>query len=769
MAKSKKNATKLGRKQLVAKIEKAMKYGNFDYAVEASRQLANDFPSAENSALYKNIWQQVHQTLMAAREYQKVCQLMETAPLDFATEKMIRDYALALIRTRYIDTAFEVREKVSDPSLLQSIDNALADHLIETQSLPAECPEAFKKEAKLILDAFGLLEKRNDQVLLAAIKEIGFRSPFAEWKLALRGLQAYYQNDDEKALANWQRLDSERLPAQVVAPYRFEIDAEFAKNHSGQIQMKLRDAYFALRNEPLISDIRSAYDFFVKEASVGDFIKALRGPVNALKHKYQDLFQRLRKVCYWMIVDQGYREDVVTFRRIFPSLEDDPQLHRLNAIALETRNVFHEAHEHWQKYLQTIDKLACFNDLEKSQAKAFCWQHMGIAAYNHRIEKVGFDPFDLKGNRKKRQILEPDVETCFKKSVELDPNNRDSWYWLRNHYVADRNAVGEIETLRQTLAHFPDDNESLESIGRLLQEQKNYEEGLLWLQKAQKANPLKSELNERLCFSHLDFAIPLAVEKNKELARHHISEAERFAQSRIQKYGLIIAKAMMEYAFGNKKEGDELIETIYASDFTEIARAYLMLVEATRFKVAKLKKSWNATLNVLLNSNPGPDQIIDVLSAINYYNGNLQRYFGQQTHEKKLFAFVGSGKNLRYTDPEMKTICLLLKVFEQKKLFFEFCEIAKAKHRDLFEVEVLEITYQAELKQKNFNPFVARMRLDLIQSEVKKLPAGPRKSQLLNDIVETEELLGKMERPIPAFFQTGPFSEFFNEMDSFFD
>ena len=75
--------------------------------------------------------------------------------------------------------------------------------------------------------AFEQVESGQDEAARETLQGIGLRSPFLEWKLLLRGLQAYWHNDDVRAVENWQRLTPERLPARLAAPFRFRIDAGF--------------------------------------------------------------------------------------------------------------------------------------------------------------------------------------------------------------------------------------------------------------------------------------------------------------------------------------------------------------------------------------------------------------------------------------------------------------------------------------------------------------------------------------------------------------
>ena len=56
------------------------------------------------------------------------------------------------------------------------------------------------------MQAFAQVQAGQDEAARETLQPIGLRSPFLEWKVLLRGLIAYYQSDDVRALDNWQRL-----------------------------------------------------------------------------------------------------------------------------------------------------------------------------------------------------------------------------------------------------------------------------------------------------------------------------------------------------------------------------------------------------------------------------------------------------------------------------------------------------------------------------------------------------------------------------------
>src|SRR5207249_2030483 len=88
-------------------------------------------------------------------------------------------------------------------------------------------PETLRPQFDVILQAFAQSAAGQDEEARTTLQGIGLQSPFLEWKLLLRGLLAYYEKDDARAVENWSRLNSERLPARLAAPLRFVIDEPY--------------------------------------------------------------------------------------------------------------------------------------------------------------------------------------------------------------------------------------------------------------------------------------------------------------------------------------------------------------------------------------------------------------------------------------------------------------------------------------------------------------------------------------------------------------
>lgn len=71
--------------------------------------------------------------------------------------------------------------------------------------------------ADAVVKALGLVGEGKDAAALQAIADIPRSSPYACWKLFVRGLVAYYAGERSDAEANWSKLPPERRPARIAA------------------------------------------------------------------------------------------------------------------------------------------------------------------------------------------------------------------------------------------------------------------------------------------------------------------------------------------------------------------------------------------------------------------------------------------------------------------------------------------------------------------------------------------------------------------------
>jgi hypothetical protein len=78
-------------------------------------------------------------------------------------------------------------------------------------------PEDLQQECSKVMEALELAFQGDFTQANERLKNIPRNSPYADWRLFLRGLCGFYSSDFEVARQNWQRLDTSRRPARIAA------------------------------------------------------------------------------------------------------------------------------------------------------------------------------------------------------------------------------------------------------------------------------------------------------------------------------------------------------------------------------------------------------------------------------------------------------------------------------------------------------------------------------------------------------------------------
>jgi hypothetical protein len=94
---------------------------------------------------------------------------------------------------------------------------SLEDRAVFDSAALEQLPEDLAAEAGQIRESLRLVEDGLPKTALDRLREIGRRSPYADWRLLLRGLVHLYAGDLLHAVEAWQRLDPARRPARIAA------------------------------------------------------------------------------------------------------------------------------------------------------------------------------------------------------------------------------------------------------------------------------------------------------------------------------------------------------------------------------------------------------------------------------------------------------------------------------------------------------------------------------------------------------------------------
>ncbi len=241
---------------LKGRAERAIREGRFQQALDLAKQVHKTEPTPAHLDMLRQAYLgRARQLRTQGQTRDAVTVLHAALTLDRTTPAWLEQVAEELARCGETRQALELTAQA--PEAAAKVLVGAADAAVQQEAAGrASLPESLQADFDRVLTAFAQTEAGKDDDARAALQGIGLRSPFLEWKVLLRGLQAYYTSDDARAVENWQRLAPDRLPARLAAPFRFQIDPEFRAAQPPETQAALQRQLDRMEGESLAPRLR---------------------------------------------------------------------------------------------------------------------------------------------------------------------------------------------------------------------------------------------------------------------------------------------------------------------------------------------------------------------------------------------------------------------------------------------------------------------------------------------------------------------------------
>jgi tetratricopeptide (TPR) repeat protein len=661
------HTTAYSSEELRRRIDRTRLEGRFQQALELTKQLHKYDPTPANLELLKEVYLGRARQLRNQGQTRDALTVLDVAShLDGASPVWLERLAQEMALCGEIKRTLALIDKLPDPVSVQRILAYVADAAAQQEAAGrAALSPALQADFDRVLLAFEQIDSGQDEAARETLQGIGLRSPFLEWKLLLRGLQAYWQNEDERAVENWQRLTPERLPARVAAPFRFRIDAAFRAAQSPTTQAMLQNQIDRLQGSGLLSQLRSLQATLAHKSKMPAALRQAEMLLPELRKEAPQLVPRLASCFYWQILETG-PDDILRYQRVFGPPPDDPHFHRLQAIGYEKADELRLAHRHWQQYEQEIavhpEK---WPGDQANHARAIIWQRMGqnAASIPEPQRKQRRRSFDILGEVDSF-ALDPPAEKCFQKSLALAPDLLETHEALVCYHL-DAKRDGKAEkTARQLLQHFPDHVSTLELLSDLRRKHGDYAAALELIEQALRSNALDRRLRRKASDAHL------------LLARTHV-ETDCFDEARQQFQaaldlsggsdgGMILAHwAACEFKAGRSERAEDLIQQSLArtggptggTPVPPVGISYLLLTEVLRLKLDRvLKKRFEQDLKTGL-ATPNQDGAVFLTRLLaGLHSGGVQ-YVGQKGHTQKVLSYIYKSRSLDFSASQLEELC----------------------------------------------------------------------------------------------------------------
>ncbi|MEI7672351.1 MAG: hypothetical protein WCK00_09590, partial [Deltaproteobacteria bacterium] len=406
------------------------------------------------------------------------------------------------------------------------------------------------------------------------LKVIGRRSIFADWRLFIKGLCAFYAGDDPKALEALHNFDRDSLLFRAARPFIHIIDEGAAPLSKDEAKEPLLADICRILHRPELAPVlpraeylwrmgRHADSFDHVSRMLGDFPTNEPGLLRTLSRFY---FQAL----FHMSPSLGDKY----FRDLHYLLKKRPNNDVANLLYTRSRNLFIESDQDfsdpdllrlWEAFLTDHQCVAG----ESSRLRALVYAHLGDL-FGETLLDMDDDDDDFYGPWSDHREKQGETrnfqlaEEAYEKSLALYPADKDIHLKLLSLYEKDDVNTKRNKKLDEISRLFPDDKDVLAKNGNYCIERKAYIKGIEYLKRAVALDPLARINRETLVLAYIKASLHFARQKKSERFREFMKEAAEMGEADLMNMTLgrpylQIRQAIFEWIGGCEKEGNLLL------------------------------------------------------------------------------------------------------------------------------------------------------------------------------------------------------------------
>lgn len=571
--------------------------------------------------------------------------------------------------------AKKLEERIDSPEVRERFARQEADVIVIHPERTGTAQAEVRQAGQAVRAAIEAVQRGDEANGLGALREISRGSPFADWKLFVRGLAAHLRRDEAEAQANWDRLDPDRAAVRIARVLQVlagpSSAAESAAGDGAKVKLKLdameRQVYGVAVLEPL-EQLRA----LLAEDRWDDAVRQIGSLRNLLTCVDPALGPRLTRILYAPLIRAASQRDdyreakalVKAFTYAAERLPIDPHWNRLWALIWEgPQGGFVEAQDYWRKYLGDIESLPGLKPSERSLAEALVLMRLGERCANEAdaIADAAEAPMRRRSSGREVDAERERAIAFFEDALKRAPNHRPIYHALTNAYKGWDRPDDVAVVARRLLEKFPDD---FDAVMLLATHHFKREEPDLALQYGRQARALKP-LDEQADVSewaiHLLRARVLALKGRWDDGRAEFEEAERLQPEKSQSLHVRARRAVFEFKAGQAERAESLIADTQVN-LSEATPLWLtLLIESIRYKLPKPERErfesrWSIAQSKKVRSDTA-GALAELMAA---FVGDEVEYPGRAGHLKEVVAYLRRTTRIKYAYDDLSHVCSLL-------------------------------------------------------------------------------------------------------------
>lgn len=476
-----------------------------------------------------------------------------------------------LAKMGMLDRYPEFRQKFdADPELkarmvAQAADRAVL-HLDQAKGDPPEIREG----AALVLAAIDKLDAGLEAESFELLKDISRQSPFADWRLFIRGLAAHHRSDSATCDANWSRLDPDRMPFQLTRLVKAISQPDMTVPADPKLANAVAGLEGVLWGAPLLSDLRH----LKARAGAGEWSKAVTILRN-VRERLRAADPLASQALSGLIRNQAIRSKNLELLKELTTGVDplvwDPNWNHARAQLLESFDDWNsrEVVGIWTRFLQDVKDLTCWSPEEVELAQALIYKHIGqihseIAAEyiveDEIVEPKTLDPvvagifenadWDALETDIPRIFFVQKAEAAFNASLELRPDLIPTYHQYIELWKSINDQEQAAVVQRRLLVQFPNDLKALRGLKHYHEVRQEFKDALAMTLRQLEAKPLDEELRRECWSLRVKLFRQYYSKRNFAAAAAELDALKLISANAGQECVHLVLRALLEYSDG---------------------------------------------------------------------------------------------------------------------------------------------------------------------------------------------------------------------------
>jgi len=433
----------------------------------------------------------------------------------------------------------------SNPDLMIELADQAVSH---PQRIPDKYVE-MRRDCQRVRAALEAVERGDDAAAAEQLNDIARRSPFADWRLFVRGLSAFYTGDAERARANWDRLEPKR-PA-------FRI-AQTLLVHSGQLTPDkavidvangLRRLEYAVQNDPVCGQLKE-----MGERAQANYWPGVFHVFRAFRQRFANshgpLIERVTDLLWKRMVRDGGEHGLNRLVQMGPAPRLDPRWNRARALMAEQSQdeSYETAEKWWKAYVQDLLSGDFLREDERRIAAGLVYQRLArqlVIQAHHEEASHPFPSFFDGGSyaEEYRAGAVGHYEDCLRLAPQLLTAHKEL---ASLHLEMDRDGKA-VKVYQSLLKHFPDDYETHRWLANYYLEDDKPDKAERYANEVQRLRP-RDPATANLLWNQRVAMVRLCAKKRKfEMARREWESLAQQQPADTPPYWLDLLRAAVEY------------------------------------------------------------------------------------------------------------------------------------------------------------------------------------------------------------------------------